>query len=179
MTKTRGADRAKKWCGMTLGALTLLVSQVAVAGDAGTWRQRGPDPDRMLAHMAAALDLTSEQQEAVGQALEARADEMASLREQMRANHREMRDLDPDDPNYSTMVNALAQRQGELTTRMAVLRSEMHADIVGVLDEGQQARFTEMREKRGDRMRERYHKYREYRHQRSGSGKPEAGTNGS
>lgn len=189
MTKIDSRKRSGKLRGMTLGFCLLVASGAALAGAPGTGHHRGPDADRMLAHMTAELNLSAEQQESVGQALKSRADEMASVREQMRATHREMRRLDPDDPNYSTMVNALAQRQGDLTARMAVLRGEIHADIAGVLDEEQQAKLAEMQERRGERMHERRQKMRNYHdghhgdghrdRQRSGAGEPAADSRGS
>jgi len=120
----------------------------------------------MLAHMSAELDLGAEQREAVRQALESRRDQIHTLHEQLRANHRELRNLDPADPNYQTLANTLAQRQGELTSRMALLRSETHADIMAALDEDQQARLTEMRADRMARMDQRRHKLQQRQHQR-------------
>lgn len=158
--------------GRKMRQLTLLLGALSLTGAAfagphagapagppggfpGAGPHRGPDPARMLEHMTAELDLTAEQREAIRQQLESRGDEIRALHEELRANHREMRELDPADPNYQTLANALAQRRGELTTRMALLRSETHADIMAALDEDQQARLTEMRAERVARMAER------------------------
>lgn len=135
------------------------------AGPHGGGPHGGPDPARMLAHMSAELDLSAEQREAVRQALESRRDEIRTLHEQLRANHRELRNLDPDDPNHQTLANTLAQRQGELTSRMALLRSETHADIMAALDEDQQARLTEMRADRMARMHQRRQQLQQRQHQ--------------
>jgi len=136
------------------------------AGPHGGGHHRGPDPARMLDHMTAELDLTAEQREAVRQSLDSRADETRALHEQLRANHREMRNLDPSDPNYQTLANTLAQRRGELASRMALLRSETHADIMTVLDEEQQAKLAEMRAERMARMAQRRQQLRDRPHKR-------------
>ncbi len=132
--------------------VTLLFAGAALAGPHGVGPHGGPDLARMLGHMSAELDLSAEQRETVRRALEARRDEIRTLHGQLRANHRELRDLDPTDPGYQTLANSLAQRQGELTTRMALLRSETHAEVMAVLEEDQQARLMEMRAERMARM---------------------------
>ncbi|WP_405233908.1 Spy/CpxP family protein refolding chaperone [Lentisalinibacter salinarum] len=147
-----------------LALLALLFAGAALAGPHGGGPHGGPDPDRMLAHMSAELDLSAEQQEAVRQALESRRDEIRALHEQLRANHHELRNLDPADPNYQTLADSLAQRQGELTSRMALLRSETHADIMAALDEDQQSRLTEMRAERMARMGQRRQKMQQRLH---------------
>ena len=149
-----------------LALVALFFAGAALAGPHGGGPHGGPDPARMLAHMSAELDLGAEQREAVRQALESRRDQIHTLHEQLRANHRELRNLDPADPNYQTLANTLAQRQGELTSRMALLRSETHADIMAALDEDQQARLTEMRADRMARMDQRRHKLQQRQHQR-------------
>lgn len=147
-----------------LALVALLFAGAALAGPHGGGPHGGPDPDRMLAHMSAELDLSAEQQEAVRQALESRRDETRALHEQLRANHHELRNLDPADPNYQTLADTLAQRQGELTSRMALLRSETHADIMAALDEDQQSRLTEMRAERMARMGQRRQKMQQRLH---------------
>lgn len=155
----------------TLALTALLFAGAALAGPHGGGPHGGgphggPDPERMLAHMSAELDLSAEQREAVGEALESRRDEIRALHEQLRANHRELRNLDPADPNYQTLANSLAQRQGELTSRMALLRGETHADIMAALDEDQQARLTEMRTERLAHMDQRRQKLQQRLHRR-------------
>jgi len=160
----RVTGRSMRRSALTLAAL--LCAGAALAGPHGGGHHGGPDPVRMLAHMSSELDLTAEQQEVVRQALESRRDEIRTLHAQLRANHRELRNLDPADPNYQTLANTLAQRQGELTSRMTLLRSETHAEVMASLDEGQQARLTEMRAERMARMQQRRQKLQNRLHQR-------------
>ncbi|WP_405223186.1 Spy/CpxP family protein refolding chaperone [Lentisalinibacter sediminis] len=150
--------RAVRRSAAALVALFLAGVSLAVAGPPVGGPHGGPDPARMLAHMSAELDLSAEQQEAVREALASRRHEIRTLHEQLRANHLELRNLDPADPNYQTLANSLAQRQGELTGRMALLRSETHAEVMAALNEDQQARLTEMRTERMARMDERRQK---------------------
>ncbi|WP_405239884.1 Spy/CpxP family protein refolding chaperone [Lentisalinibacter orientalis] len=161
----RVTGRALRRNALALAALLFAGAALAGphgAGPHGGGPHGGPDPARMLAHMSAELDLSAEQREAVRQALDSRRDEIRTLHEQLRANHRELRNLDPADPNHQTLANTLAQRQGELTSRMALLRSETHADIMAALDEDQQARLTEMRADRMARMDQRRQKLQQH-----------------
>lgn len=135
----------------------LFLAGAALAGPHGGGH-RAPDPARMLDHMTATLDLSAEQREEIREALESRHEEIRTVREELRANHRELRDLDPADPNYQTLANTLAQRRGELASRMTLLRSETRADIMQVLDEEQQAKLTMLRSERMARMKQRRHK---------------------
>lgn len=139
--------------------VAIFCAGAALAGPHGGGHHRGPDPSRMLDHMTAELDLTAEQREAVRETLESRREETRALHEQLRANHRELRNLDPTDPNYQTLANTLAQRRGELTSRMTLLRSRTHADIMTVLDEEQQAKLAGLRAERMARMAERRQKF--------------------
>lgn len=159
----RVAGRAMRRSALTLAVL--LCAGTALAGPHGGGHHGGPDPARMLAHMSSELHLTAEQQEVVRQALESRRDEIRTLHEQLRANHRELRNLDPADPNYQTLANTLAQRRGDLTGRMTLLRSETHAEVMEALDEDQQARLTQMRAERMGRMQQRRQKLQHRLHQ--------------
>lgn len=160
----RVTGRAMRRSAMALVAL--FCAGAALAGPHGGGHHGGPDPARMLAHMSAELDLTAEQQEVTREALESRRDKMRALHEQLRANHRELRNLDPADPNYQTLANTLAQRRGELTSRMTLLRSETQAEVMAVLDEDQQARLKAMRAERMARMDQRRQKLQHRGHQR-------------
>lgn len=141
-----------------LALAAVFFAGAALAGPHGGGQHRGPDPARMLDHMTAELGLTAEQREAVRETLESRREETRSLHEQLRANHRELRNLDPEDPNYQTLANTLAQRRGELTSRMTLLRSQTHADIMALLDDEQQAKLAGMRTERMAHMAERRQK---------------------
>jgi Spy/CpxP family protein refolding chaperone len=138
-----------------LALAAVFFAGAALAGPYSGGPHRGPDPARMLDHMTAELDLTAEQREAVRETLESRREETRSLHEELRANHRELRNLDPEDPNYQTLANTLAQRRGELTSRMTLLRSQTHADIMALLDDEQQAKLAGMRAERMTQMAER------------------------
>ena len=148
-------DRSMRRGGLAL--VVLFLAGAALAGPHGGYH-RGPDPARMLDHMTAELDLSAGQREAIRETLESRREETRALHRQLRENHRELRNLDPNDPNYQTLMNTLAQRRGELTSRMTLLRGRTHADIMKVLDEEQQAKLTEMRSERTARMEQRRQK---------------------
>ncbi len=151
------------WRG-ALGLAALFLAGAALAGPHGGGHHRGPDPTRMLEHMTAELDLSAGQREEIRGMLESRREETRALHRQLRDNHRELRNLEPSDPNYQTLASTLAQRRGELTSRMTLLRSQTHADIMKVLDEEQQAKLTEMRSERMARMEQRRQKLRQRMH---------------
>lgn len=146
------------------GIITTVLATAALFGTASVVagpHHRGFDPDRMLEHMAEALELTDSQRESIQETMQGQRDEMHALHEQMRANHREMRNLDPADPNYQSLSATLAQRQGELTTQMMLLRSQLHAELMGVLSEEQQAKLSELREQHAQRMERRHEHHRD------------------
>jgi Spy/CpxP family protein refolding chaperone len=148
MLEMKGLLTGRKMRRCALAFAALLLAGTAFAGPHGGGHHRGPDPARMLDHMTAELDLSAGQREEIRAILESRREETRALHRQLRENHRELRNLDPSEPNYQTLANTLAQRRGELTSRMTLLRSQSHADIMKVLDEEQQAKLTEMRSER-------------------------------
>ena len=160
--KRVASDRSTRRGALALAGLFL--AGAALAGPHGGGYHRGPDPARMLDHMTAELDLSAGQRDEIRKTLESRRAETRELHRELRANHRELRNLDPSDPNYETLANALAQRRGELTRRMTLLRSRTHADIMQALDEGQQVKLTEMRVERMARVERRRQQLRQRMH---------------
>ncbi len=144
---------------MVAVAVIALGAGTAIAGP----HHRGMHPDGMMERLADDLELSAEQREAVRGGMEDRRERMQALHAELRANHQQLGALDPADPNYETLVNSLAQRQGELTSEMALLRSRAHAELMGVLTDEQKARLGELRAERKARREERREHWRDYR----------------
>lgn len=146
------------------GTITaIVVALLALAGTvvAGP-HHRGMHGAAMMDRLADELELSTEQRETVKSAMESRRGRMQALHAELRSNHEQMRGLDPADPNYETLVAGLAQRQGELTTEMALLRSRAHAELMAVLTDEQKARFSELAEQRRARRMERHERFHEF-----------------
>ena len=139
-------------------SLGSVAGSVAIAHDHGNGGYEGKmmeRGERMMKRMFSRLDLTEAQREAVTEIRQDAQAAMAELKEQsvmsrgeFKEQMREIVQADEFDEQAFRQLMALKQTdRGE----MAVIRAKMKHDIWHVLDAQQQAKMTEMMEKRGER----------------------------
>ncbi|MDX1735500.1 MAG: Spy/CpxP family protein refolding chaperone [Halioglobus sp.] len=133
---------------------------VTVGFAASSWskppfaERHGLDPERFAERMAARLDLSGQQEDAVMDILSGNADRARDNRQRMRELKRELADLRSDFD--SARAEALAGEVGAVAADMALARATTGAEIYQLLDEEQRARFEELQEQR--------RKHRAWRH---------------
>jgi len=115
---------------------------VAVAGSASAIAAGGAgSPDRMVNRMAQRLNLTDAQVQQVRQILDARHDQMKAqlqaLRGARQALHQATLAVPVDEGAIRNAAQALAQAEGDA----ALMRAQVHAQIVPLLDADQQQKF--------------------------------------
>ena len=121
-----------------LGASSLLVLMLALFTpfivDAGRHHFKGPSVDRMLCHMDARLELTSEQKEKLRPIME---QEMETMRE-MKAKHRQ----------------EMSEIRQKFQNEMEEQRENMELQFAQVLTDEQVAELHKMKEERRERWKE-------------------------
>jgi protein CpxP len=111
----------------------------AVAAPSGP-QGRGPHgfgPGRFLSK----LGLTADQHASIKSILTAAKPQMATLHEQMRANHLKLMQTKPDDPNYASVVAEVAQSNATLASQRTTQGSELWAKMYAVLTAPQKAQL--------------------------------------
>lgn len=107
-----------------------------------------PAPEMRIERMAEHLDLDDVQRESVENIVNAAKPEIKALREQLRANHEALRDLDANDPE----VQNIAISNGELATEGTLLFTRIRGEINAVLTDEQRAKLAEVKEHRKERF---------------------------
>ena len=103
------------------------------------------------------LDLSTQQRDQVRDILKKSRPQFRSLGMQMRDNQRRLMDVNPDDPNYASIVAQVSQANGQAVTQMIQLRSQMRADVYKVLTPEQKQKLQTMKKKWRERMQKRMH----------------------
>ena len=141
----------------------LLLTVLAVAGLSNTvnaapgFGPGGPGgPAFMLEHMVDHLDLTSEQQAAIESILEASKPEMEALREQVQANRKAIKALDPASTSYDAELNNLALSNGELATTGTLLAVRVKTEVAAVLTDEQKAKLERGKQRMKKRIQSRF-----------------------
>ena len=134
----------KKWLlGATLaGATALSVAGWAMGHEGG----KTHDPAKMLAHMSAKLDLSSEQQTEVSSLLAAAKQTNASDRERMTELRGQM--MAQRDSFDATEVRKIADEIGQVTGRMVFRASETWSQVYQLLNAEQRAELETLMAKR-------------------------------
>ena len=107
-----------------------------------------PAPEMRVERMAKHLDLDDVQRESVESIMSAAKPELEALREQFRANHETLQDLDANDPE----VQNIAMSNGELATQGTLLFTRIRGEINAVLTDEQRAKLAEGKERRKERF---------------------------
>ncbi|MEE4378135.1 MAG: Spy/CpxP family protein refolding chaperone [Candidatus Competibacteraceae bacterium] len=136
-------------------AVVLIVSSLGLAAtvsakpggdrDCGRGGQQGFNVERI----ADKLDLNDEQRVQIAAVVDKSSQQMASLRDQMKANREQLRELSQQSPFDETAVRNVADTQGDLKANMIVLRAQQRAEINAILTDEQRAQWEEKRGKRG------------------------------
>ena len=110
---------------------------------------RGPNLERL----AYRLNMTEEQRAEAKAILDDSRQQMVELRDRMRANRDQIRDLTLQPDFDEAAVRSVADEQGDLKAEMIVLRARQRSEMKAVLTEEQRARLNEMRKEKRQRGR--------------------------
>jgi Spy/CpxP family protein refolding chaperone len=164
---------SKLLAGLATAALLLGGAQ-AIARDHGPGGHGGDPGMRYMQHVLDELDLTPEQQATVKDIFESARPRLRALHQQMRDVRESLIDTNPDDPDYSTIVNQASQKSGELASDLVREMSQVRTQVHAVLTDEQKARLPEIRaemqakmQARRERMRTRHEARRS---ERAGAG---------
>lgn len=102
------------------------------------------DPEDGIEHMAKRLDLTGDQLKSVRAIEDKNRLQLRNLRDQMRANHKQLRELAIEQTPDAGRLRSVADAQGKAIADMIVLRAEMRAEIDRVLTDKQREKLHHM-----------------------------------
>lgn len=98
------------------------------------------------------LDLTDDQKAKVREITDAAKTSVEPLMQQMKANHQNLASLGTDGNFDQAKVEALANEQAGIMSKLIVEREKTKAQIFALLTDAQKAKAAEIRQKFGDRM---------------------------
>lgn len=110
---------------------------------------------RMLERMADELALTTEQRQTIRGFFDAAKPGMQDLTDQLRANAKQLMDVTPDDPRYSTVVQQASQDTGALTAQLIQQAAQVRTQVYGVLTPDQKQKLAAKQAEMRKRMEER------------------------
>lgn|GEM_PF-5008347 len=93
--------------------------------------------------LAERLDLTKDQRNAVEDVVKKTRREMRDLWEERQDNRHDLHKMIRRGIDDQTAFDQLAEKQGQLTTRLIKLRAELHTRVAKILDEDQRKRLGE------------------------------------
>lgn len=103
-----------------------------------------PSGDRMLAHLTRHLNLTDAQSQQVKQVLDAHQTEIAAQMQAVKSARETLRQATLASPPDETAIRNAATALGQAAGNAAVLRAQVHAQIVPLLTSDQQQKFATM-----------------------------------
>ena len=101
---------------------------------------------RYMKRLARRLNMTDEQRADIEAILGNSRDQMAGLRDEMRANRAQIRDLTRLSGFDEDAIRGAADKQGDLKAEMIVLRARQRAEMRALLTDEQRAQLDDMRE---------------------------------
>ncbi len=107
------------------------------------------DSDRMIEHMAARLDLSKEQRDAMFAIVDKARPQTRALRERLDETHKQLRALTQQGAPKEAEVRKLADAQGKAIADMIVLHAKVRTEIQGVLTDAQRQQLEQWRGQRG------------------------------
>jgi len=167
-----------------LAAAFLACAGIAAAGDqpANGWsgHGHGPGGDHLFGfygpdsinQMADQLGLSSEQRQSIKGILDAARPQMQTMHESMRTDAEKLRAIQPDDPNYATVVAQVSQAAGDLASRMVTEGSQLRSQVYGLLTKEQKARLPQIQAQMKEQARERFQRHRSQPAAPSGDSSP-------
>jgi periplasmic protein CpxP/Spy len=93
-------------------------------------------------HLLSKLDLNAAQKQQIKDIMTAAQPQMQSLHEQMHANMQKLQQLQPTDPNYSSIASQVSQTHGSLVAQAMTQHAEVRAQVFKVLTPAQQSQLT-------------------------------------
>src|SRR5712664_2100761 len=135
---------------LSAGALLTVAAgaSFASAADTATATQPPPQPGPPGRHhhggawrLLGKLDLNAAQKQQIKDIMTAAHPQMQSLHEQMQANSQKLRQTQPTDPNYASIVSQASQTHGTLSAQMLTQRAEVRAQVFKVLTPAQQTQL--------------------------------------
>lgn len=140
----------------------LLLTASAMAAPHGPrgerWKHHGgPDFAQTMLHLGHAvrqLDLSEDQREAIHTEFEAFRESFHPLAEELRENRLALREVITADEYDAEAAAAIAQKQGELTTRLVTVSADAAAAVLGRLTDEQRAELKEQAEFRREHREE-------------------------
>jgi Spy/CpxP family protein refolding chaperone len=92
-------------------------------------------------HLLGKLGLSDAQKQQIKSILTAARPEMESLHSQIRANQLKLRQTQPSDPNYTSIVSQASQTHGSLSAQVLTQRAQVRAQVFQVLTPAQQTQL--------------------------------------
>ena len=102
-------------------------------------------------HWLAQLNLTAQQQASVKTIMEGAMPQMKSIHEEMRANSLKLRQTQPNDPNYASVVAQITQANGSLHSQMITQHESVRAQVFQVLTPAQQTQLAALQAQAANR----------------------------
>ncbi len=140
----------------------------------GNWKQgdRGRRGKRGGGHKGMGMgfrgiELTEAQKEQMKAIGQASREGSKSLRDQMKANRRQLQQATENGAFNEAQVQAIAQQQGVLRAQMIVEREKVKSQMFAILTTEQKAKVAEMKEQRNQKMQERMQKRAERQAQKA------------
>jgi len=102
--------------------------------------------------LLAKLNLSAEQQASVKTIMANARPQMKSIFQEMRANSLKLRQTQPTDPNYASVVSQVTQANGSLHSQMITQREAVRAQVFKVLTPAQQTQLVALQAQMQARM---------------------------
>lgn len=128
----------------------------------------GGDLGVMFDHLADRLELTEAQRTAAHQVLEDRQDEVRAAMESVRQQHDALREAAQAEPVNEGAIRAAGEALGTASADAAVLRAELHQELMAILTPEQRAELEALHAERETRREERRERWQERRERRRG-----------
>ncbi len=103
-------------------------------------------------HLLGKLGLSAAQQQSIKDIMTASRPPMPRLREPIHANSLKLRQTQPTDPNYSSIVAQASQTHGSLSAQMVSQMAEVRAQVFKVLTPAQQTQLAALEAQRQEKM---------------------------
>lgn len=107
------------------------------------------DSDKMIGRMAASLNLTKEQRDAMYAIVDKSRPQTRELRDRLAETHKQLRALMQQDAPKDSEVRQLADAQGKAIADMIVLHAKVRTEIHNVLTDAQRVQMQQWRGQHG------------------------------
>jgi periplasmic protein CpxP/Spy len=133
---------------LAAGALLAAATSISIATAADDTTTATPPPGgphgwhhHGEGHLLSKLNLTDEQKAQVKTIMTNAAPQMKSIHQQMHANSLKLRQMQPTDSNYSSVVAEVSQANGTLHSQMIAQHAEVRASVFKILTPEQQTQL--------------------------------------